>query len=386
MKEAWLGTAVWLAAAILPAVAVAQAACPDTSALDGGLYLDAAYLYSPNAPSNNTWRTKATSASIGGMRVNNATAFFRKQACQDSRWGVQVGVQVGKDVEGLVPSDSVSAAETLKHFYYTNASYLAPVGNGLLLTGGLIPGNIGYESFWAIDNPTYTRVYGVDWVPYFQWGVNATYPWSSRVATSLLVVSGWDYLAAPNGLPSYGFQLAWDSSKDLSLKLNLYYGPEQEETSLDLWRFVSEVNGDWRIGHFFVAGSFGVGTEKQADVAGNPRYAWAWATAWLQWRARDWARLTVRPEVFLDQDGLAAGPRQTIRAITGSLDVRVPIPWRRAFVRLEYRYDRSTGPEGGFYEGAANALVADQHLLTIAVNWRGALRPSARRGRGSDAK
>jgi hypothetical protein len=359
-----------VAALIVSTNAVAQSECPDSGALEGGVYLDAAYLYSPNEPDNNDWRTKGTSASIGVVRVNNATAFLQKQACRDSRWGVQVGLQAGEDIESLVPSDSVSAAETLKHLYYTNLSYLAPLGNGLLLTGGFIPGNIGYESFTAIDNPTYTRVYAVDWVPYFHLGVNATYPWSDRVATSLLVVNGWDYLAFPNGLPSYGFQLAWNAVNDLALKLNLYYGPEQEETSLDLWRFVSEVNGDWQIGDFLVAGSIGIGTEKQADVANNPRHDWAWAAAWLQWQALDWVRAAVRPEVFLDEDGLAAGTRQTIGAITASLDVRLPIPRSEAFARLEYRYDRSTGPEGGFYEGAANDLVANQHLIMIAVNWR----------------
>ena len=51
-------------------------------------------------------------------------------------------MQGGVDVGGLVPSA------------------LFPAGNGLTVTGGLIPGHIGYESFHAIDNPNYTRIYG----------------------------------------------------------------------------------------------------------------------------------------------------------------------------------------------------------------------------------
>jgi hypothetical protein len=36
---------------------------------------------------------------------------------------------------------------------------------------------------------------------------------------------------------------------------------------------------------------------------------------------------------------------------------------------IEYRYDRSTGPEGGFFKGQDNILVPDQHLLIFALNW-----------------
>lgn len=354
-------------AAGVPVDLGAQSAC---APLDAGMYLDVAYLHSDNEPGNNEWRTKGTSSYIGGVTANNVTAFFQKEACADSRWGVQAGLQGGRDINALVPPDSISSAETLKHLYYTNVSYLAPLGNGLLLTGGLIPGNVGYESFWAIDNPTYTRVYSVDWVPYFQWGVNATYPLSGRVETSLLVVSGWDYLAAPNGLPSFGFQVTWETARERHLRLTLYYGPEQEQTALDLWRLVGEFGGVHRFGHFAVAAKLGYGSEKQADVAGNPRYHWVWGSAWFRWQALDWLRLALRPEFFSDPDGLAAGTRQEIGAIATAVNAR--IPWRHndIHLRVEYRFDRSTGPEGGFYQGPDNVLVPNQNLLIAALNWR----------------
>ena len=34
------------------------------------------------------------------------------------------------------------------------------------------------------------------------------------------------------------------------------------------------------------------------------------------------------------------------------------------------RPDRSTGPDGGFYEGDNNALVPNQHLFIVAAMWR----------------
>ncbi len=41
-------------------------------------------------------------------------------------------------------------------------------------------------------------------------GVSAEYPYDGTVRGKLLVVNGWDYLASPNNLPSYGGQLEWD--------------------------------------------------------------------------------------------------------------------------------------------------------------------------------
>jgi hypothetical protein len=344
--------------------------CTGAGTLDGGVYVDAAYLHSTNEPANHEWRSKGTSAHIGGVSLNNASAFFEKETCDGSRFGFQIGFQAGRDVDALVPSDPVDAAETLKHLYNTNVSYLAPAGDGLLLTGGLIPGHLGYESFWAVDNATYTRVYAGDLVPYFHWGLNVTYPSSGRLTTSLLVVNGWDYLANPNSLPSYGLQLTWNTTAELWLRLNLYYGPEQEKTSLDTWRFVSDVVGEWQFGDFRLAANAGYGREKQSDLPGNPTHHWVWASGSFQWQPLDHLRVAVRPELLVDEDGLASGARQTIGAVTGALDVPVPVPWSDTFVRFEYRYDRSTGLEGGFFKGAENELVPNQHLLIAAINWR----------------
>jgi hypothetical protein len=38
--------------------------------------------------------------------------------------------------------------------------------------------------------------------------------------------------------------------------------------------------------------------------------------------------------------------------------------------KLDYRYDRSTGSEGGFYKGTDNYLVPDQSSLFLSLVWR----------------
>jgi hypothetical protein len=352
--------------------AAGRAQEPDSGRLVGGAYLDVAYLLSDNRPANHLWRSKATSPIVDRVELNNATLWAEKRPTTDSRWGFHLGLQAGEDVDNQESADAVGSADVLKHLYYTNLSYLAPVGSHeLLVVGGLIPGHIGYESFQAIDNPTYTRVYGVDYVPYFEWGISAEYPYDGSVRGKLLVVNGWNYLESPNSVPSYGAQFEWDVDEASWLRGNFFYGPEQDDTALEFWRFAAEAVGQWDIGAFQLVGNLGWGTEKQAALAGNPRYDWVWGALWLMWQPEDqpWSA-GVRPEFFRDEDGLQTGARQTFGAVTATLQYRMTtVRLNVLSLRAEYRFDRSTGAEGGFYKGAGNMLVPNQHLFILAVNW-----------------
>jgi hypothetical protein len=198
------------------------------------------------------------------------------------------------------------------------------------------------------------------------------YNFSDTFSGGVLVVNGYDYLASPNDVPSYGLRLEGWATPDFELRANVYYGPEQAETSLDYWRFVIESIGEWQQGDFLFAWSAGFGSERQATVPTDPRFEWGWGAAWFQWQAHDPWRFALRPEFFWDPDGLMTGFRQTIRAITATLEHRLSRAndVRLLSARLEYRYDRSTGNQGGFFEGDSNRLVPDQHLLIASLVWR----------------
>ncbi len=341
--------------------------------IDGGAYLDLGYLDSSTRPGNHAWRSKGTSNVLDRLKVNNATLWLSKEATTGSRWGFRLGLQAGVDPDGGVPAEDVaiSAAEALGHLYTNNLTYLAPLGQGLELTGGLLPGFPGYPSFHAIENPTYTRPYAVDYVPYFLWGLRATYPAGASVSGSLFVVSGWDYLKSPNDIPSYGFQLGWQISERVHFTQNLYYGSDQEATAMEYWRFATDTNLEWRTGRFLIGASFTLGLEKQAEVSGQPRYQWTAAALWLQWRATDRWRFAVRPEWFDDPDGLQTSARQTITAVAATAEYRLRSIARNTLsARAELRFDRSTGAEGGFFADVDNHLVTDQRLLILAVMWK----------------
>ena len=343
---------------------------------DYGLYLDLGYNQNFNDPGNKRWRSKSTTYRVNQPEVNLAMGFVSKEATPQSRWGLEFGLQAGVDTKNLVPepppssNEPVKNADTLRHFYRANGSYLIPLGNGLDVTAGLINSYIGYESFLAIQNVNYTRGYILDFVPYFLIGLQGDYPWSNSLDVSLFAINGWNYLANPNDAPSYGLQGVWQISPRVKFIQNLYYGPDQENTNIEYWRFFSDSIIEWKSNRFLLAAAFDFGTEKQADVIDNPRFNWMSGALWFGWHIGGPWNLGLRSEFFSDPDGIITGSEQNIQAYTGTLEYTIsPLALNTIVFALEYRYDRSTGKEGGFFRGDSNRLVSDQHQVIFSIMW-----------------
>jgi hypothetical protein len=68
------------------------------------------------------------------------------------------------------------------------------------------------------------------------------------------------------------------------------------------------------------------------------------------------------------------GSEQLIRAVTTTAEYRLPYKWANMIARLEYRYDESTGPGGGFFTNnfvapAVISLTPAQHMLIFGLIW-----------------
>jgi hypothetical protein len=345
-----------------------------------GAYLDLSYPIDFNFPDNHRWRSKTTTQKVNELTPNMILGYVRKDADESSRWGVEFGVQGGSDTTGQVPNATLrhggpySDAGTLSHFSRANVSYLAPVGTGLKLTGGLFNSFIGYESFYAKDNFNYTRSYLPDYSPYFMFGVSAEYQISEAVKSAFYVINRYNYLSYPNNLPSYGMQLKWLASPSVGFTQNFYYGPDQSNTDLRYWRFFSDSSIEWKRDQLTIALVYDVGTERAIPEAGGARSFWTGSAIYTHWQlTKTWA-LAIRPELYYDPDGTMTGARQFIKATTTTLEYKLPVAGTITRWRLEYRYDDSTGSQGGFFhdgDGSAGvpALIQTQHLLIAAILW-----------------
>jgi hypothetical protein len=348
----------------------------DKPVWDYSLYLDLGYNLNFNFPDNKLWRSRATTFRVNHPQVNLAMGYINKEATPQSRWGIEFGLQAGVDTQNLVPepppasNEPIKNADSIRHIYRANGTYLFPVGKGLEVTGGLLNSFIGYESYLAIQNINYTRGYILDYVPYFLFGFQGTYPINNSLDLTLNISDGWNYLAHPNDFPNLGLQAAWQLSPQIRFIQNFYYGPDQEETNLEFWRFFSDSILEWKKEPFLLAGAIDFGTEKQAEMIGHPRFNWMSGALWFGWHIGGPWNLGLRGEFYSDPDGIGTGSKQRIHAYTGTMQYTFsPIASNTIVLSAEYRYDHSTGQQGGFYNGENNELVSDQHQVIFSIMW-----------------
>ena len=339
-----------------------------------GGFADAGYLHDFNDPANRLFRSRGTTFRVNEVNLNMTALYLRKVASEGSRWGIEVTLQAGSDSEVFgfsATAPNLDDAKWLRHLGPTDVSYLAPVGKGLTVQGGIFSSFIGYDSLYAKDNFNYTRPWGADFTPYLMLGVNAQYPLTAKVTATVFVINDYFHLAHPNNVPSWGGQVADKPTEHLSLKQAVLYGPHQANTELQFWRFLSDSIAEWKRDPATIAFEYQISEEKVA-TAGNPRALWMSAQLPAHWIFDKHWSATVRPEVAWDRNGRWTGFSQTVKAVTSTIEYRIPYRAASAIIRLEHRWDDSRGPGGGFFnDGVVGpsglGLTPAQHLLGLGV-------------------
>ncbi len=342
-----------------------------------GAYVDLSYVLNFNFPENHQWRSRSTAARHNELAPNMALVYVRKDATEVSRWGMELGVQGGYDSKNfayLQGEKKVDGADTWRHLHRANVSYLAPVGNGLTVTAGLFNSLIGYESLYAKENANYTRSWIADNTPYMMFGVNARYPVNDKLTVAAFVINGYYHLSHPNNQPSYGAQWSYKLTPRVTATQTVYWGPDQTKTAVEFWRLYGNHILEWNGDDVTIAASYDVGTEAVADQPGAPRAFVMGGNVMGRWHiAGPWS-VAVRPEFYWDRNGRWTGAEQFVKAITSTVEYKFPYRWTNTIVRLEHRYDESTGVGGGFFRRGEISpgvigLAPSQHLLLLGLMW-----------------
>lgn len=356
-----------------------DASLPSSSAADWhyGAYLDVSDIVNFNFPENHRWRSRSTAARHNEFAPNMGLGYVRKDASESSRWGMELGLQGGydsKDFAFLQGERKIDGADTLRHVHRANVSYLAPVGNGLTVTAGLFNSLIGYESLYAKDNANYTRSWIADYTPYMMFGINAKYPVNEQLTIAAFVINGYFHLSRPNDQPSYGAQWSYKMTPRLTATQTIYWGPDQAKTALEFWRLYGNHILEWKGDDLTLAASYDVGTESIANQPGSPRTFVMGSNLVARWHVAGPWSLALRPEFYWDRNGRWTGAEQFVKAVTSTVEYKLPSRCTNTVVRMEHRYDESSGVGGGFFRRGEIGpgvirLNPAQHLLLLAVLW-----------------
>jgi len=339
-----------------------------------GGFIDLGYLLDFNHPANRIFRSRGTAWHVDDFHLNMTGAYLKKQASEESRWGVELTAQAGKDTEVFgfsATAPNIGGYKFLRHLGPTNVSYLAPVGKGLTVQGGIFGSLIGYDSLYAKDNFEYTRPWGADFTPYLMLGVNASYPFNEKLTGTFFVVNGYWHLANANSVPSSGGQLAYKVSPHVTVKETVLWGPHQSNTSLKYWRFLSDSIVEWKGDRVTFAFEY-IYSGERVVAPGSPRALMMAGQLPVHWALNKRWSATVRPEFLWDRDGRWTLARQTVKAITTTLEYRIPYRQTNTILRLEHRFDDSRGRDGGFFRGGevrpgVVGLTPSQHLLIFGL-------------------
>ncbi|GAC1633451.1 MAG: hypothetical protein NVS9B14_08240 [Candidatus Acidiferrum sp.] len=352
-----------------------EPSAPPASPWHYGGFFDLGYLHDFNDPANHLFRNRGTTPRVDELDLNMAGVFLTKDASSNSRWGAELFLQVGEDSKTFgfsATAPNLSGANWLRQLGRADVSYLAPIGKGLTVQAGIFNSLIGYDSLYAKDNFSYTRPWGADYTPYLMMGVNASYPFTQKLTGTFCVVNGYWHLADANNVPSVCGQVAYSATQHLSLKQTLLYGPHQSDTSVEFWRLLSDSIAEWKRAPMTVAFEYQFASEKLA-IPASPRAQWMAAQLPIHWNVLGPWALTLRPEFAWDRDGRWTGFPQTIKAVTSTVEYRLPYRWTTTILRLEYRYDDSRGKTGGFFKDGqvspGEELTPTQHLLTFGLIW-----------------
>lgn len=342
-----------------------------------GAYADVGYVLNFNFPENHLWRSRSTASRHNELAPNMGLLYVRKEQTTDSRWGMEFGLQGGydsKDFAYLSGERKVDGADTWRHLHRANVSYLAPVGNGLTITAGLFNSLIGYESLYAKDNSTYTRSWLADYTPYMMFGINAKYPVNDKLTIAGFVINRYFHLAYTNDQPSYGGQWSYRATPRLTLTQTVYAGPDQTNTSIEFWRVYGNHIVEWKGDDLTLALSYDIGTEKVANRPGYPRAFVTGANVVARWHVGGSWTVAFRPELYWDRNGRWTGAEQFVKAMTSTLEYKVPYGWTNTILRLEHRWDESSGAGGGFFsrgelQPGVIGLTPNQHLILLGILW-----------------
>jgi hypothetical protein len=332
-----------------------------------GGFVDAAYLYDSNHPDNHLFRSRGTAYKVDEPIINMAGAYLRTIPSESSRWGAELTLHAGQDSQIFgfsATAPNLSGYRVLRHLGPANVSYLAPVGKGLTVQGGIFTSFIGYESLYAKDNFNYTRSWAADFTPYLMLGVNASYPFTEKLTGSAFLVNGYWHLADANDVPSLGGQLAYKPAERVTVKQTVLAGPHQSDTAFEFWRFLSDTIVEWKSEKTTIAFNYHAGTE---NVPGAGRALWMAAHLPLRRTLTDRWSVSLRPELYWDRNGRTTTFRQTVKALTSTVEYRVPNRRANMILRLEHRIDDSRGSDGGFFKDGG--LAPTQNLLIFAAIW-----------------
>lgn len=298
-------------------------------------YLDGYYGYNFNRPAGRANQLRNFDVGSNQFNLNYAEVVLERPV---EPLGFRLDLGFGQAAD-LVHATEPSGIGVFRHLQQAYVSYKAPVGKGLQLDFGKYVTWLGSEVIETGSNWNYSRSLLFAYaIPYYHFGLRATYPVASNLTIGGGIVNGWNNVSDNNTGKTYAGQVTWAPHKRLAIIQNFITGPERKDDNLgwrSVWDTVLTVTANDQLSLLF---NYDYGMDRPD---GAQRAHWTGIAGGARYQVNRWLAFSPRLEWFNDVDGFATGLAQRVKegTLTAELKIRDGL-----LTRLEYRRDWSNQP------------------------------------------
>ncbi|MBI4443746.1 MAG: outer membrane beta-barrel protein [Acidobacteria bacterium] len=310
-----------------------------------GGFLDAYYGFNFDEPGDRKVPYRNFDFNHNSLTLSQVSFDMSKPVSETSPLGYMLQMGFGPTADWVNSGDPLIGNFTAAHFFQYYLSGRVPVGNGLILDVGKFVTQHGAEVIDTRADWNYSRGLLFAWaIPYYHFGVRATYPASDKLTLAAFLVNGWNNVIDNNGGKTGGLQLIWNPTSRLSFIQNYMFGPEQTDVSdsdnyRHLWDTLLTIKLHEKV--TFMT-NFDYGMDR---IVGGEHVHWIGTANYLRFQLTDSFALIPRFEFYSDPMGFTTGARQQLKEFTITPEFIIN---ENLVTRFEYRRDwTNAGVFGG---------------------------------------
>ncbi|MBI1955926.1 MAG: porin [Acidobacteria bacterium] len=308
-------------------------------------FLDAYYTYDFNEPPDGFINYRNFDFNHNSLTLSQVLFDISKPTSESAPLGYMLQLDFGPTADWVNGPDPVGGtSSTSAHFLQYYLSGRVPVGKGLTLDFGKFVTQHGAEVIDTRADWNYSRSLLFAWaIPYYHFGLRATYPASDKVTLAAFLVNGWNNVIDNNKGKTGGFQLVWNPTSRVSFVQNYMLGQEQTDASEVRHMIDSLLTVKLHDKVTFMT-NFDYGMDRAFTgfpKIGEKHIHWIGTASYLKFQVTPTFALIPRFEFYSDPMGFTTGTRQQLKEFTITPEFIVS---NNLVMRFEYRHDWSNEP------------------------------------------
>ncbi|MBI1788654.1 MAG: porin [Acidobacteria bacterium] len=322
-----------------------------------GVSLDGYYAYNFNRPAGRANLLRAYDVLSNSFSLNQASLLFERAPKPEAgrRFGLRLDLQYGQATETLQGSPANEPRpQVYRPLFQAYGTYVAPLGKGLAVDFGKWASSLGFENNYTKDQLNYSRSYLFNFLPFYHFGLRATYPVHPKLDLSYWVVNGAQQSEDFNNFKSQAVLLAFKPSQNVTWNVNYYSGVEGRVSNARI--HILDSYGAWIVTPKLTLAAEADYVLQSGHVAAGAAYA--------RYRFAPKFSLAGRAEYLSDHGGLFSGESQTLKETTVTADYNVGNGF---LMRWEWRRDFSGRPF--FLSETPGVRRRSQNTATVGLIW-----------------